>query len=198
MTMLRWPSLSVVYSRRSKRSSLAGSGPAHAQRDGATASDHKFLGAEVSLTRVIDESIPVLGVALDHVETFSMHSEKGDEMKRIHGEIPRSAWEKSLEGLTAEHAGDLANIELAELDLDGQSETKQIPFSYIEYDPHDDAVSVGVGGLDGRYPVMLRHVVEHPENVIVHSEVGSVTVEVRSFDASVTLITPSSRVGLPA
>jgi hypothetical protein len=112
MTMLRRPSLSVVYSCRSKRSSLAGSGPAHVQRDGATASDHKFLGAEVSLPWVIDESSPVLGVALDHVETFSMHNEKGDEMKRIHGEIPRSAWEKSLEGLTAEHAGTWQTLNL--------------------------------------------------------------------------------------
>jgi hypothetical protein len=113
-------------------------------------------------------------------------------------EIPRGAWQKALEVLTAEHEGDLATIEVAELDLGDQFEAEQIPFSYIEYDPHDDAVSVGVGGLDGRYPVMLRHVVEHPQNVFIHtSEAVTVTVEVRSPDETVTLITLGTRAELP-
>jgi hypothetical protein len=113
-------------------------------------------------------------------------------------EISRDAWQKALEVLTKEHEGESATIEVAELELGDQFEAEQIPFSYIEYDPHDDAVSVGVGGLDGRYPVMLRHVVEHPQNVFVHSEAGSVTIEVRSPDETVTLITLAARQELPA
>src|ERR1700728_4160136 len=99
-------------------------------------------------------------------------------------EINRDAWQKTLEGLTAEHEGDVASIEVAELDLGDQFEAEQIPFSYIEYDPHDDAVSVGVGGRDGRYPVVLRHVVEHPQHVFVHTaEEGQVvTAEGRDRD----------------
>jgi hypothetical protein len=114
-------------------------------------------------------------------------------------EIGRDAWQTALEALTGEHEGDVATIEVEELDLGDQFAAEQIPFSYIEYDPHDDAVSVGVGGLDGRYPVVLLHVVEHPQNVFIHtSEVGSVTVEVRSPDGTVTLITLAPRLGLPA
>jgi hypothetical protein len=113
-------------------------------------------------------------------------------------EINRDAWQKTLEGLTTAHEGDLATIEVVELDLGDQFEAEQIPFSYIEFDPHDDAVSVGVGGLDGRYPVMLRHVVEHPQKVFIHPEAGSVTVEVRSPDGAVTLITLKARSELPA
>jgi hypothetical protein len=114
-------------------------------------------------------------------------------------EISRDAWQKSLEALTAEHEGDVAAIEVAELDLGDQFEAEQIPFSYIEYDPHDDAVSVGVGGRDGRYPVVLRHVVEHPQNVFIHAPgVGSVTIEVRSSDRTVTLVTLGARSELPA
>jgi hypothetical protein len=120
-------------------------------------------------------------------------------MARDDEEISRAAWQKTLEALTAEHAGDAATIEVAELDLGDQFAAEQIPFSYVEYDPHDDAVSVGVGGLDGRYPVVLRHVVEHPQNVFIHnSEVGSVTVEVRDPDGTVTLITLQARSELPA
>ena len=114
-------------------------------------------------------------------------------------EVPRDAWQKTLEGLTGQHEGDVATIEVDERDLGDQYAAEQIPFSYIEYDRHDDAVSVGVGGLDGRYPVELRHVVEHPEKVFIHaSEEGPVTVEVRSPDGTVTLITLQARLELPA
>jgi hypothetical protein len=114
-------------------------------------------------------------------------------------EIGRDAWQKTLDGLTREHEGDVATIEVDELDLGDQFAAEEIPFSYVEYDPHDDAVSVGVGGLDGRYPVVLRHVVEHPQNVFIHpSEEGPVTIEVRSPDGTVTLITLRARLELPA
>jgi hypothetical protein len=120
-------------------------------------------------------------------------------MAKDNEEIPRDAWQKTLEALTGEHEGDVATIEVDELDLGDQFAAEQIPFSYIEYDRHDDAFSVGVGGVDGRYPVVLRHVVEHPENISVHTaEVGAVTVEVRSPDGTVTLITLRGRSELPA
>ena len=105
----------------------------------------------------------------------------------------------TLDGLTREHEGDVAAIEVDELDLGDQYAAEEIPFSYVEYDPHDDAVSVGVGGVDGRYPVVLRHVVEHPEHVFIHrSEEGPVTIEVRSPGGTVTLITLRARSELPA
>jgi Family of unknown function (DUF5335) len=120
-------------------------------------------------------------------------------MTRDDEEIPRAAWQKTLEVLTGEHEGDSATIEVDELDLGDQYEAEQIPFSYVEYDPHDDAFSVGVGGLDGRYPVMLRHVVEHPQKIFIHIEdVGSVTIEVPSQDGTLTLVTLRARSALPA
>src|SRR5580698_6571543 len=98
-------------------------------------------------------------------------------MTRDAEEIDRSAWLKTLDALTKEHEGDVATIEVAELDLGDQFEAEQMPFSYVEYDPHDDAVSVGVGGLDGRFPVTLRHVVAHPQSVFVHtSDTDTVTM----------------------
>jgi hypothetical protein len=114
-------------------------------------------------------------------------------------EINREAWQKTLEALTGEHEGDVVTIEVEDLDIGDQFAAEQIPFNYIEYDPHDDAVSVGVGALDGRYPVLLRHVVEHPDHVFIHrSEEGPVTVEVRSPDGTATLVTLQGRLELPA
>jgi hypothetical protein len=113
-------------------------------------------------------------------------------------EISRGAWQATFEALTVQHEGDLAAIEVADLDLGDQIEAEQIPFSYIEYDRHDDAISVAIGGLDGRYPVLLRHVVEHPESIFIHtSETGSVTVDVRSPDGTTTLVTLSALPELP-
>jgi hypothetical protein len=114
-------------------------------------------------------------------------------------EIHRDAWQKTLEALTGEHEGDVVTIEVEDLEIGDQFPAEQIPFNYIEYDPHDDAVSVGVGALDGRYPVLLRHVVEHPDHVFIHrSEEGPVTVEVRSPDGTATLVTLQGRLELPA
>jgi hypothetical protein len=46
---------------------------------------------------------------------------------------------------------------------------------------------------------MLRHVVEHPQNLFMHTaEVDSVTIEVRSPEGTVTLITLGARSELPA
>jgi hypothetical protein len=114
-------------------------------------------------------------------------------------EISRDSWQKALQDLTGEHEGDVVTIEVEDLEIGDQFPAEQIPFNYIEYDPHDDAVSVGVGALDGRYPVLLRHVVEHPDHVFVHrSEEGAVTVEVRSPDGTATLVTLQGRLELPA
>jgi hypothetical protein len=114
-------------------------------------------------------------------------------------EVPRGAWQATLEALTVHHEGDLAAIEVADLDLGDQIEAENIPFSYIEYDPHDDAVSVGVGGLDGRYPVTLRHAVEHPQNIFIHTAgAGTVTIDIRSSNGTTTLITLSALPELPA
>jgi hypothetical protein len=120
-------------------------------------------------------------------------------MAKDNEEVSRDAWQKALQALTEEHAGDVVTIEVQDLDIGDQFAAEQIPFNYIEYDPHDDAVSVGVGGLDGRYPVILRHVVEHPQNVFIHlSEEGPVTVEVRDPDGTATLVTLQGRLELPA
>jgi len=54
-------------------------------------------------------------------------------------EIDRRAWQETLQALTAEHGGDLATVEVAGVDVGDQFAAEQVPFSYVEYDPHDDA-----------------------------------------------------------
>jgi len=82
-------------------------------------------------------------------------------------EIPPSSWYESLESLTKQRQGDVVTIEVIALDLGDEYEAEEVPFAYIEYDRHDDAFNVAVGGRDGHYPVVLRHTVEHPQRVVI-------------------------------
>jgi hypothetical protein len=114
-------------------------------------------------------------------------------------EVPSSSWHDSLEALTKEHQGDDVTIEVLTSDLGDQYEAEKVPFSYIEYDKHDDTLSVAVGGHDGRYPVVLRHAIEHPQRVMIATpEPGQqTTVDVVAADGVQTLVTFHSRPALP-
>ena len=72
-----------------------------------------------------------------------------------------------------------------------------MPFAYLEYDPKDDELNVGVGGRDGRYPVVLRHTVEHPRELRTDTVGPDVplAVEVIGGDGSRTLVTLHARGG---
>jgi Family of unknown function (DUF5335) len=115
-------------------------------------------------------------------------------------EIPPSSWQESLESLTKQHEGDLVTIEVLALDLGDEYEAEKVPFAYIEYDRHDDALNVAVGGRDGHYPVVLRHTVEHPQRVVISASAPGEesTVDVTATDGVQTLITFHHRPALPA
>jgi hypothetical protein len=44
-------------------------------------------------------------------------------------------------------------------------ETERLPFTYASYDPRDDAPMIGLGGTTARFPVLLRHLINHPAEV---------------------------------
>ncbi len=115
-------------------------------------------------------------------------------------EIPPSSWFESLESMTRQHEGDAVTIQVLALDLGDEYEAEKVPFAYIEYDRHDDALNVAVGGRDGRYPVVLRHTVEHPKRIAVSSSApgDESTVDVTAADGAQTLITFHHRPALPA
>jgi Family of unknown function (DUF5335) len=81
-------------------------------------------------------------------------------------EPQRQAWREFFDLVTKDHEGDAVTVEIVDREYGDQLEAEQMPFSYLEYDDKDDAVNVGVGGTDGRYPVVLRHVIEHPKSIL--------------------------------
>ncbi|MGW3247956.1 DUF5335 family protein [Streptomyces sp. NPDC001070] len=104
--------------------------------------------------------------------------------------LDRSDWKMVLDGITARHDGDLVTIEVLEPSLGPQHEAERLPFSYLDYDPRDDAVIAAVGGRPPRYPVVLRHMIMHPREIdIVTTDVPEAAVRIVAQDGTPTFIT---------
>ena len=85
-------------------------------------------------------------------------------------ERPREDWHRLLDELTQVRTGDDVTIELLDAEFGDALEAERMPLAYIEYDEPADEASVGVGGRDDRYPVVLRHSVEHPTSILTDSK----------------------------
>jgi Family of unknown function (DUF5335) len=105
-------------------------------------------------------------------------------------ELPRSQWQAGLDELTKRHQGHRVAIELLDQEFGDEAEVETLPLSYLEFDPKDDVVIVAVGGRDGRYPVVLRHIVERPQRIAADS-VGEdrVAVDIVDGDGGHTIVT---------
>lgn len=102
----------------------------------------------------------------------------------------RDSWRALLDELTEAHSGDLVTIEVENPSIGHQHEAERLPFSYLAYDPKDDAVVVGVGGRPPGYPVVLRHIVTQPKEVDVSTcDVPQPVVRVVDVEDTATLIT---------
>jgi hypothetical protein len=106
-------------------------------------------------------------------------------------ERPKEDWHRLLDDLTKVRAGDDVTIEVLDAELGDAVEAERIPLAYVEYDEHADEASVGVGGRDGRYPVVLRHSIGHPTSILTDSKPPEppLVVQIVGADGSETLVT---------
>ena len=82
-------------------------------------------------------------------------------------QISKDQWAVFLKDFDRMHRGNEARIEIIGRDFGDQEETAWLPLSGISYDPHGDQIIVTVGGISGRYPVHLTHMMAHPVQVAV-------------------------------
>ncbi|ACZ87429.1 DUF5335 family protein [Streptosporangium roseum] len=80
--------------------------------------------------------------------------------------LPRDEWREFFDDMTRNYEGVDVTIEVVSGEFGDLVEAERVPLAYLEYDPREDQFSVGVGGRDGRYPVVLRHAVDHPQRVL--------------------------------
>jgi hypothetical protein len=98
-------------------------------------------------------------------------------------EIPRATWHDALELITKEHEGDEVIIELVDESLGDQEEAVKLPLNSLEYDKKDDVVVVALGGHSTRFPVVLRHMIRHPQAIWVHPPAPATTRALLVSDA---------------
>ena len=103
-------------------------------------------------------------------------------------ELPRSEWQARLEELTKQHEGHDVAIELLDQVFGDEAEVEKLPLAYLEFDPKDDAVIVAVGGRDGRYPVVLRHIIEHPQRIVVDSYEDRLALDIVDDEGDHTIV----------
>jgi hypothetical protein len=106
-------------------------------------------------------------------------------------ERPKGEWHGLLDELTKVRTGDDITIELLDSEFGDAFEAERMPLAYIEYDEHADEASVGVGGQDGRYPVVLRHSIGHPTSILTDSKPPRLplVIQIVGDDGSETLVT---------
>jgi hypothetical protein len=114
-------------------------------------------------------------------------------------EIARSDRKSFFELLTKEQEGTDVTIEVVGEDFGDQVEVERLPFAYIAYDDKDDVVIVAVGGVSSRYPVLLRHLIEHPQKIYSDGTVAEAltTIDIIGDDGAQTLVSFRPRLALP-
>ena len=98
-------------------------------------------------------------------------------------EIPRATWHDALDLVTKEHEGDEVTIELVDESLGDQEEAVKLPLNSVQYDRKDDVVVIALGGHSARFPVVLRHMIRHPQRIWVHPPVPAATRALWMVDA---------------
>ncbi len=113
--------------------------------------------------------------------------------------IEKAAWEKYLDDFTKQHQGYVARIEIVGREFGDQEEAAWLPFAGISYDPHHDQIIVTVGGISGRYPAHLTHMITHPRAMEVHQtpEEDITTLCIATAENTETLVTLRPESQLP-
>jgi hypothetical protein len=100
--------------------------------------------------------------------------------------IDHKTWVDNLDQLTNDREGQHVTIEILDPTYGDEPEVARLPFAYATYDVKDDVVIVAVGGKTAEYPVVLRHMVWHPNEVDVDHDDGA--IKVVDADGTTTIV----------
>ena len=100
----------------------------------------------------------------------------------------RTEWTRLTDRLSAEYAGYDVTIEVLAPDIGDNPMVERLPFDGVTYDYKDDVVVVAVGGKDQRYPVVLRHLVHHPRELVVDQNPQGAALKITDESGTTTLV----------
>ncbi|MCC5582107.1 DUF5335 family protein [Microtetraspora sp. AC03309] len=112
-------------------------------------------------------------------------------MTEQRAELPRAQWHSFFEMLTKDYEGADVTVEVLDRAFGDQVEAAKLPLAYLEYDEKDDCFSVGLGGRDSKYPVVLRHAVTRPRRILTTSSIPGTpwALDIEDEDGTQTLVT---------
>ncbi|MCU1617002.1 MAG: hypothetical protein JWO98_4542 [Frankiales bacterium] len=100
----------------------------------------------------------------------------------------RTEWTQLTNRLSAEYDGYDVTIEILDPEAGDNELVERLPFDGITYDHKDDVVVVAVGGKSPRYPVALRHVINHPQEFVVDLIPEGAAVRITDDTGTTTLV----------
>jgi hypothetical protein len=100
----------------------------------------------------------------------------------------RTEWTRLTDRLTGEYQGYDVTIEVLDPEAGANRMVERLPFDTITYDHKDDVVAVAVGGNSQRYPVVLRHLIHHPQEFVVDLIPEGAAVKVTDSTGTTTLV----------
>ncbi|GLX01675.1 DUF5335 family protein [Microtetraspora sp. NBRC 16547] len=120
-------------------------------------------------------------------------------MTEQQGELPRAEWHNFFEMLTKDYEGSNVTVEVLNRSFGDQLEAASLPLAYLEYDEKDDCFSVGLGGRDSRFPVVLRHAISRPRRILTTSSIPGMpwALDIEDQEGTQTLVTLHMRPAIP-
>jgi hypothetical protein len=109
----------------------------------------------------------------------------------------REEWTALTDRLGADHRGHDVTIEIPDAAGGGDPTVERLPFDSIIFDPRADMVIVSVGGRSPRYPVVLRHLIGHPREMLVDPTGRGAALRITDASGTTTLVSLLRR-GRPA
>jgi hypothetical protein len=100
----------------------------------------------------------------------------------------RSEWVTLTDRLSADHAGHDITIDLLDAERGGSSMVERLPFDGITYDHRDDVVVISVGGRSPGYPVVLRHMIQHPQEILFDLIPQGAALKITDSSGTTTLV----------
>jgi hypothetical protein len=100
----------------------------------------------------------------------------------------RAEWTRLADRLSAEYAGYDVTIEVLGPEVGDNPMVERLPFDHVTYDHEDDVLVVAVGGKDQRYPVVLRHLIHHPRELVVDQNPQGAALRVTDESETSTLV----------
>jgi len=124
-------------------------------------------------------------------ENLAVNEHAKNRSRDVIHERPKTEWHALLDEVTKVRTGDDVTIELLDSEFGDAFEAERMPLAYVEYDEHADEASVAVGGRDSRYPVVLRHSIEHPSSILTDARPPRLplVIQIVGADGSETLVT---------